>query len=363
MQTMIHRITTLLAAAWLLALWAAPLSADTYELKGGTFQQVQSWPEGSPEHGIQQIRRLIAEKESDDAVDLADDWIKQNPYHPMIAQAYLLRGDAKAQDHSYYKALYDYEMVINLYPDSEAFFPALEREFQIAQTFSSGVKRRLWGMRIMPAEAEAEEFLIRIQERTPGSSLAEQAGKALGDHYYNRKEMLLAAEAYDIFLENYPRSQWRPEIMKKLIDANLATFKGPRFDATGLIEARERIDDYKRDFPASAEKQGADALLVRIDESLAQKALVTARWYDKKDKLVSAKFMYKRVIDDYPGSSAAQEASRRLEALGVTVQQPEAPKQPAGQTGAEQPEPTQTDADAGSTDQPADATKSTEPQS
>lgn len=318
---MIHRPWRPIFTAWLLALGAMilPVHGETYELQEGTFKEVESWPKGTPEHQLQQIRRLIAEKEYDDAVDLADEWIEKNPYHRLLPTALLLRGDAKSHDRNYFKALYDYEHIARAYPDSDAFFVALERELDIAKTFGSGVRRKFWGMRIMPAGEEAEELFIRIQERTPGSRLAERAGKALGDFYYDRKEMGMAAEAYDIFLENHPRSQWRPEAMKKLIDANLATFKGPRFDATGLIEAQQRIEGFKTDYPATAEKVGADALLVRIDESLAQKALVTAQWYDRKDRAVSAKFMYRRVVRDYPGSSAAAEAARRLEEWGETV--------------------------------------------
>ncbi len=318
---MIHTHWRRIFTAWLLVAVATliPARAETYELQEGVFKEVESWPAGTPEYRLQQIRRLIAEEEYDDAIDLADEWIEDNPYHFLLPQALLLRGDAKAHEKNYFKALYDYEYIARAYPDSSAFFPALERELDIARTYGSGVRRKFWGMRILPAGDEAEELFIRIQERTPGSRLAERAGKALGDFYFQRKEMALAAEAFDIFLENHPRSQWRSDAMKKLIDANLATFKGPRFDATGLIEAQQRIESFKTDFPATSEQIGADALLVRIDESLAQKALVTAQWYDRKDRRVSARFMYRRVVRDYPGSSAAAEAKRRLGELGETV--------------------------------------------
>ena len=92
-----------------------------------------------------------------------------------------------------YEALYDYEVVARTYTGSEVFVAALERELDIARRYANGEKRRLWGMRIASAESEAEELLIRVQERLPGSSLAEEAALLLGDFYFSRRQMDLAA--------------------------------------------------------------------------------------------------------------------------------------------------------------------------
>ncbi|NJN40740.1 MAG: outer membrane protein assembly factor BamD, partial [Gammaproteobacteria bacterium] len=56
-------------------------------------------------------------------------------------------------------------------------------------------------------------------------------------------------------------------------------------------------------------------MLVRIDESLALKAYYTAEWYEKKDKTVSAVYMYRRLVRDYPRTAAAQAAIKRVTQL------------------------------------------------
>jgi outer membrane protein assembly factor BamD (BamD/ComL family) len=227
----------------------------------------------------------------------------------------LLRGDAKVTNDDFYKALFDYEYILRAYPASTQFDIALERELAIAQAFARGIKRRVWGLKWLPAETEAEELFIRIQERAPGSKVAERAGFELAEYYYRRSEMELAAQAYALFLTNFPNSQWKQHAMQRQITANLATFKGPAFDATGLIEAKTRLYDYKSQFPAAAEQLGSEAMLTRVDESLAVRSLQVAQWYDRTGNVSSAKFMYQRVLKDHAGSVAARAALERLQQL------------------------------------------------
>jgi outer membrane assembly lipoprotein YfiO len=305
-----------LAMAFLLFTVTFAAAQEKYELKREKgFEKVQEPDPGTPEGKLQVVRRLIADGKPGEASKKAKKWIKEYPNHPLLAQAYLLRGDARAADEDYYKALFDYEYVVRGYPGSEEFNAALERELTIAEAFGRGARRKLWGMQILSAAGEGEELYIRIQERAPGSKIAERAGIELADFYYRRAEMQLAAEAYDLFLKNYPSSQWREHAMKRQILANLATFKGPRFDATGLIEAQRRLEDYRSDFPAAAEQIGAEALLTRVDETLATRTYLVAEWYEGRDKPVAAAVMYKRVLRDHGGSVAAQRALARLRVL------------------------------------------------
>ncbi len=282
----------------------------------GTWKADKTYPPESPEGRLQAIRAKIADDEPGEAWDLADDWIDDYPSHSLIAHAYLLRGDAKAANKDYYKALFDYEYLVRAYYGSEHFQTALERELAIANLFANGVKRKLWGMRILSATGEAEELYIRIQERAPGSDVGERASLALGNFYYDTANMNQAAVAYDIFLINYPKSKHREQVMRRLIQASLATFKGPRFDPTGLLDASQRIRDYRAEFPARAEQMGADALLVRIEESLALKDYHNAAWFERRGEQVSAIYTYKRIARDYPKTAAARAAISRLQALG-----------------------------------------------
>jgi len=299
------------------------LAQDTYVLDEQGWVKTDAPEPGSPEAQLQAIRRALAEDRPGDAKSLASEWIENYPNHPMIAEAYLLRGDAKVAQANYYRALFDYEFLIRRYPGTEQFVTALEREYEIARRYTGVdgplLKRKLLGMRILTARAEGEELLIRIQERVPGSDLGEQASMTLADAYFQNAEMSNAAVAYDLFLENYPRSPRRERAMLRLIQSSLARFKGPNFDATGLIEANQRLKEYEQEFPVAAERLGAAALRVRIEETMARKDLLDARWYERTGDDVAARYIYRRLIKDRPQTAAAADAMRRLEALGVPI--------------------------------------------
>ena len=152
--------------------------------------------------------------------------------------------------------------------------------------------------------------MIRIQERLPRSRLAEQAGLVLADWYYREANIEMAAEAYDVFIDKYPDSSHIPMARRRLIYSNLAAFKGPEWDPTGLYDARARLQALKIQDPIAAEEMGADAMLLRIDESDANKLLSTAEWYERAGDVLSAEFTLRRLVKKYPTAAATLEGAR-----------------------------------------------------
>ncbi|MCC5828390.1 MAG: outer membrane protein assembly factor BamD [Phycisphaeraceae bacterium] len=309
--------------------------------------QQQVAPPDSPEGRLQAVRKLLAEDQPRDAIRELGQWESVYSDHPLMAEARLLRGDAKVARGDYYGSLYDYEYVARRFPGTEQFEIALERLYEVGKLFLHGKLRSTWlvPFRIFPARSEAEEVMIRIQVRAPGSEIAERAAFTLAEYYFDRGRMRLAAEMYDIFLINFPRSEKRELAMRRLIQASLASFKGPRFDASGLIEARERLIAYESEFPAAAERLGVKALMVRIEESLALKLMDTAQWYERRGKDFSAVYLYERLVHEYPATAAARDAERRLERLRPSPPSAEPAERPATDNGAQPPENVERDAD------------------
>lgn len=314
-----HRQLLFIAAGFVFAVNGPAPAQERFTLDGDEWSKQTQVDPGSPEGELQAIRTLIAEGKGKEAAKASQRWQKAHPNHPKLIEALLLEGDAQVTRGSFYKSLFPYEVVIRQYPGTEYFSTAMERELNVAQLFTKGWKRAYLGIPLLPNGSEAEEIYIRTQERAPGTEMGEQASIMLGDHFFTTGQMRSAAEAYDLFLVNYPTSLRREWAMLRLIQANLATFKGPQFSATGLIEAAQRIKDYRREFPVAAERIGADALLVRIDESLALKEYHVARWYERVGQSISAATMYQRLVRDYPQTGAAELAIDRLKVIGEPI--------------------------------------------
>lgn len=279
-----------------------------------------SRPESAPDEAIiATARRDLAEGRFSAARDALDAWIRTNERgnNPLLPQAYLLRGDALTALGDEYTALYDYETVCKQFAASEEFVKAVERELDIAVRYVNGYKRRLFFARILDASDIGEELLIRVQERLPASRIAERAGIELADYYFRIGDMEMAADAYRLFIDLYPRSAYVATAMQRRIYATISRFKGPRYDNTPLTDASILTRKFASLYPAQAQSAGLDeALLARLDESAAAGMLESARWYLAVNDPVSARYVLRRLINKFPRTAAAGAAFRVLAERG-----------------------------------------------
>ncbi|MCH2132157.1 MAG: outer membrane protein assembly factor BamD [Phycisphaerales bacterium] len=313
----------------LVLLPAAPaLGQKDFELDDSDNWKLVGQPDpNTPAGSLARARELLAEGQANAAYNMANRWLARNGDSSLAADAYLLRADALVAMADYYESLYDYEYVIRRYPASPTFTLALARELEIASMFAHGTRRKIFGLRIGDASDEAEEIFIRVQERAPGSQLAEQAGIELADMYFRQSRMELAADMYAIFLEKYPRSPFCDKARRRLIYSNIATFKGPQFDIVGLREAKRELEKLLATRPAEAERIGARALINRITESEATKLLTTAQWYNRTGDPIAAEFYIRNLLERFPRSAATIRALEEIP--GILAQLPEVTLQQA----------------------------------
>lgn len=296
----------------------------------------------SDEAFIDSARAMLAGDRASECLKVMNDWIEKNEFsdNAWLPEAYLIRGDARVALNDEYEALYDYEKIIKDYTAAPQFPLALDREYAIARKYVRGMKKKWWfGWRVEDARILGEEMLIRVNERIPSSVLAEKAMMELADFYYRERDLKLAAEAYDIFLTNFPQSELRERAMQQRVYSYIARFKGPEYDASGLIEAKALIQQYSGKYPLESEQAGlSDALVARIDESAAAQLYNTAEWYIKKDDPVSARLTLKRLIQAHPGTVSATRAVEFMLAQGWLKAPPaEAAPGPSAAPGVSEP--------------------------
>ena len=270
---------------------------------------------GTPEAQLAAAAKQLADGNDEEAMQLAAAWISGNERHPLIAEAHLIHGDALFAQMEYYQSLFDYELVARDHFGTKAAVAANKKELVIATLFSQGLKRKMWGMRISDATEEAEELFIRIQERLPRSPLAEAAAIELANMYYRKKDMRLANEAYLIFIDpviGFPNSEHIEKARTRLIYTRLAAFRGPAYDDSGLIDARKELVQLTYQNKDFADTINSSALITRIDESLGQKLLSTAKWYLKVNKPIAAEYTIRRLVMEYKDTGATVEALETL---------------------------------------------------
>jgi outer membrane protein assembly factor BamD (BamD/ComL family) len=305
--------TALLPFLIALIVAARPSGAQT-EFTLDDFDQWKPTPGPAPlEPILQQAQLALANGEPQRAYTLAETFLDQNPLSSQRADALLIKGDAELAQDNEWQALFAYEEIARRHATTTAFVPALEREFEIARAYTHGLRKRFLGtFRLLDAGDDGQEILIRIQERLPGSELAEKAGMELADYYFRIRDMPLAADAYDLFTQNYPHSRQLVKARLRLIYAYYAQFKGPEFEGKGLQEATASLKRLQDDEPAVAQKIGADALLVRIYESEAARLKAQSDWYVRVNDWIAAELMVRTLVRKYPNSIAAIAALREI---------------------------------------------------
>ena len=153
-----------------------------------------------------------------------------------------------------YPAAVEYETVARSYPDSPAWLDAVERCYEIAVIWSKQEPEFLLG--IFPLTdwtEEVEELLIRVQERVPGSILAERAGFALMEFYFRKRITGSPPTWRRLFWKTIP-PRLRPICPTRIVDANRRLWKGPENDLSGLEEASSILSYFIAEDPVAAQR-------------------------------------------------------------------------------------------------------------
>lgn len=264
---------------------------------------------------LDRVDRLLARRQHGRARKLVLNWLRNNRGAPDRDRGVFLLAEAYYQYGDRIRAFYHLDELLDLHPESRLFYPALEKQYEIADGFLRGYKRRLLGMPLLGAQEEAIDMLFRIQERAPGSPLAERALLRTADYYYDRGEYELAADAYREYARSYPRSPVIPRVKLRQAFASLAQFRGRYYDATPLIDARAQLEGLQASFPEMAEEEGVESVLRRIDATMADKLYWTGNFYRRTNEPRAAAYMFRYLISRYPGSPEAERARARLEQL------------------------------------------------
>jgi outer membrane protein assembly factor BamD (BamD/ComL family) len=285
----------------------------TWEYENGQWPQVEQGPVQSvSDPTIDRAEQYLSHGETKVARQVLFQWEHVHKDSPVRDRAVFLIAQSYYDEDDRILAFYYLDEVMDEYPESRLFYPALEKQYEIADAFLSGRKRRFLGMAILPADEEAVEMMYRIQQRSPGSALAEKSMLRTADYYYADRQYDYAADAYAYFVRNYPRSPQVPRSRLREAFSLLAQFHDVKFDPTPIIDARAQILDIENSYPKMAEDENLPVVVQQIDSAFAQKLLVTGDYFQRTGWLQATVYYYQFLIDTYPASPEASEARQRL---------------------------------------------------
>src|SRR4051812_19539208 len=164
-----------IAVLALLASSTSALQPKTWELNRanpGDWTMVAAAPttraSNEPDPVLDRVEQLLRYKDNRAAAALGIQWLKRHHQHPQRDRALLLIAQAFYQYGDRVKSYYYLDELMEEHPESSFYGLALDNQYQIADAYLNGYKRRFLGVPMFHATEEAIEMLWRIQQRAPG---------------------------------------------------------------------------------------------------------------------------------------------------------------------------------------------------
>jgi len=296
----------------LLAVATAEVTASEYVWKDGKWTAAAKPAEGTVAGELALIRMHVARRDRKQALVAVERFLARYGDSDACEEALLLSGQAELDAERYYQAYEQFETMLDRYPNGQFLERALSREMDVANAFLAGKKRIVAKVFRLPARDEGLEILRGIAEHAPGSAIAEKALLRIGTYHFERSEFAESADAYDEYLQLFPKSARAPDAMLRAAQAMFASFKGVPYDETPLLEAEQRYKVIIDQYPAAARRAKAKQILRQIAVLRAERTYETARFYQRTKRPESAAFYFRQVVQEYPGSAWAVEARAAL---------------------------------------------------
>lgn len=309
-----YKMRFVMVFAVTLLLSALPVvGAETWRLEKG-----QDWKTVSAEGrdkyllAVAQIKKLVVTGKAEHARKAFD---KLKNDFPEIAGPDLdafVEAEMLFCKGKFTRAVRAYDKFLKKYPESGLYEAALDREFAIATAFLAGQRITVLGIFRIKGYASGVKIMERISDRAGDAPIAKRAAVAVAKSYENRKEFDAAYYKWSEISDRWPTGPLGREALLSMARCKHADYGGPKFDASNLVSAKSYYENFKLRYPEDDAIIIVDERLKQINEQLAYKRFSIGRYYQKIGKAQSANLYYQMVLDNWPGSSAAEMAREMM---------------------------------------------------
>jgi outer membrane protein assembly factor BamD len=141
-----------------------------------------------------------------------------------------------------------------------------------------------------------------------GNERADYAQYQLAESYRVGKEYELAAVEYQVVISNYGYSEWVDDAIFQLGVCYWKEAPRAERDQQKAVDALSRFNQFLTTYPDSPHVPEARTYVREINSRLAEKALMSARWYYRRHEPKAAMVYCDRVITNYPENKYWEQA-------------------------------------------------------
>jgi len=315
-----------LAAALMLFCSVAP-AAQTWRLKNGEeWESANTDPREQYALKVTKLKDLVRTGEAK-AIEEALAQIKEEfPQYVGPDLDLFLEGEVEYWKNRYSKAMKQYEKLLKDYPGSEYAEAVLDREFDIAQAYLNGRKKRVLGLFKIRGYAEGVELMERISDRAgldEPNSVGLKAAVAVAEHYEGREQYLEAYLKWSEVASYWETGPLGKRAILRMAENNLLAYnkvrprRRPLLDASKLVTARTYFEKYAALYPHEVKPHKIQEKLKQIDELMAYKQFTIGQYYQRAGKASAATIYFNMVVRNWPETEATTLAKQALDEAPV----------------------------------------------
>lgn len=302
-----------------LAAWNV-CSADTYVLT-----EDQGWASAADDPqahyllAVSKIKMAIASGDSSDALETLEELKSQYPDLAGPDLDAFIEAELYYADTLWNKALKAYQQFLAAHPDSVLYPAALERIYSIGAGFLAGQRQTLLGFIKVSAWDRGAELMRDISDKAGTAPLAHRALKTLAEAQEQKSLYMEAYQTWAEIADRWPTGDLGSEALLSMARNLHIAYQDPESDATVLRGAMSYYEDFAQRYPETADQLEIRETIALIRQQMAYKHYHVGYYYERTDNEEAAHLYYRQVIEQWPGTEAAEMAADRLAAEGLEI--------------------------------------------
>lgn len=192
----------------------------------------------------------------------------------------------------------------------------MEMKLSLAKAFENGEIKNLVGLPGIPhwvdARKEAFDLYDEVASAMPTHILAEKAILGKADLQMKLGDYRLAISTSEGFLRRYSKSALAPQAFENIGLCQLKLVQQEFLDPDLLSLAEMNFKKFQEQFPAHPRIEVIQNNLNEMRELFASNMLKNAKYFNKVKKNGASDFYYKKIVELYPETQSAKEASKAI---------------------------------------------------
>src|SRR5205809_1891070 len=245
--------------------------------------------------------------------------VKRHPKDALAPSALYRSAQLQEQVHNYTPAAEAFLQLVERYPSSPNFEPAIEAQFRIGEIYLNGKKLKVLGIPIASALDRAVTIFANVVRTAPYGKYTARAQFDIGLAREKQGANDAALQAYQAVVDKFPNEPIAVDAQYQIGYIWFTAARTGTKDIAAVSNARTAFQDFLFHYPNSEKAAQARANLDLLEHKQTTSSYQVAKFYDKQKYYRAAVIYYNEVIRQQPGSAESEQAKKRIDQLRAKV--------------------------------------------